>query len=77
MILGLFIAKVGEEEDSSAVGRYGLRERNKRADRLVEFAGQHEMIICNTIFKNQKRRLYTWKKFGRYGKESNRLHNGE
>jgi len=60
-ILGDFNAKVGEGEHGSAVSRYGLGERNERGDRLVEFAKQHEIIICNTIFKNHKRRLYTWK----------------
>lgn len=64
MILGDFNDKVEEETDGPVVRKYGLGEKNERGDRMVEFAKQHKIVICNTMFKNHWRKLYTWKNPG-------------
>ena len=55
-------AKIGQSDspESSAIGPHGLGERNERGDRLVDFATANEMVIANTLFKQHRRRLYTW-----------------
>ena len=57
--MGDFNAKVGQSDtpESSAIGPHGLGERG---DRLVDFATANEMVITNTLFKQHRRRLYTW-----------------
>ena len=59
--MGDLNAKVGNVAEKSAVGKYGLRERNERGTRLVEFAEKHRLVICNTHFQQHPRRLYTWR----------------
>ena len=60
--MGDFNTKVGQSDtpESSAMGPHGLGERNERGDRLVGFATANEMVITNTLFKQHRRRLYTW-----------------
>lgn len=64
LIIGDFNAKVGDTtmDDGirNIVGRYGLGVRNKRGDRLIEFAANNSLTIMNTTFKHHPRRLYTW-----------------
>ena len=57
-----FNANVGQSDspESSAIGPHGIGERNERGDRLVDFATANEMVISNTLFKQHRRRLYTW-----------------
>ena len=38
----------------------GSKSRNDRGEELVSFAISNELTICNTMFKQHKRRLYTW-----------------
>lgn len=42
------------------MGKYCLEEGNEIGERLSEFADNHAFKICNTRFKNRKRKLYTW-----------------
>jgi len=63
VLMGDFNAKIGEgfeigEED--IIGSFGLGVRNERGESLVSFATENELIVCNTWFKQHKRRLYTW-----------------
>ena len=58
IIMGDVNAKVGNVAEKSAVGKYGLGERNERGTRLVEFAEKHRLVICNTHFQQHPRRLY-------------------
>lgn len=60
IVLGDFNAKISQDNRSSAAGKYCLGKGNARGDRLLEFADKHSFKICNTWFKNHKRRLYTW-----------------
>ena len=42
------------------MGRFGYGERNERGERLLDFAGQHNMYICNTKFQQKPCRKWTW-----------------
>jgi len=62
-IMSDFNAKVGRREPStmsSAVGLYGLGETNESGEQLEDFCLEHEMVLANTMLKQQPRRLYTW-----------------
>jgi len=58
--MGDWNAKLGSTATSTAVGRFGLGERNEEGDRMVEFCEQNKLLVTNTLFKQPKRRLYTW-----------------
>ena len=64
VIMGYWNAIVGEGRDDIVVGEYGMGRRNKRGDKLVEFCKQRKLVVTNTWFKQNKRRIYTWKKPG-------------
>ena len=34
--------------------------RNEAGQRLIEFCQENALVIANTLFQQQKRRLYTW-----------------
>ena len=61
IIMGDFNAKVGERPPNTAVmGNHRLDEANDRGHKLVEFCDEQKLVIMNTLFKNHKRRKYTW-----------------
>ncbi|CAI9722361.1 Hypothetical predicted protein [Octopus vulgaris] len=47
-ILGDFNAKIGERAEAVIVGKFGLGERNKAGDRLVQFCQEQHMRLTNT-----------------------------
>ena len=51
----------GEGNEDDIVGRYGLRERNARGNRLIEFCARNKLVITNTLFQHHAKRRYTWK----------------
>ena len=53
-------AKVGDNEDSPAVGKYGFDNRNEARQRLIEFFKTNNLFISHTLFQQLKRRLHTW-----------------
>ena len=53
-------AKVGSQETPGITGKFGLGIWNKARQRLIEFCQENALVITNTLFKQHKRRLYTW-----------------
>ena len=60
IMMGVYNAIVGEENGDSYIGKYGLGKKNDRGSMLREFANNNKMVICNTVFKEPKRRIWTW-----------------
>ena len=42
----------------------GLGKTNERWERLIQFCERHDLCILNTMYKQPKRLLYTWKSPG-------------
>ena len=59
-IIGDWNAKVGSQETPGVTGTFGLGMRNEAGQRLIEFCQENALVIANTLFKQHKRRLYTW-----------------
>ena len=59
-IIGDWNAKVGTQETPGVTGKFGLGIRNEAEQRLIEFCQENALVIANTLFKQHKRRLYTW-----------------
>ena len=53
-------AKVGSQETSEVMGKFGLGVQNEAGQRLTEFCQENTLIIASTLFQQHKRRLYTW-----------------
>ena len=59
-IIGDWNAKVGSQETPGVTGKFGLRVQNEAGQRLIEFCQENALVIANTLFQQQERRLYTW-----------------
>ena len=59
-IIGDWNAKVGSQETPGVTGKFGLGMRNEAGQRLIEFCQENALVIANTLFQQDKRRLYTW-----------------
>ena len=59
-IIGDWNAKVGCQEISGAMGKFGLGVQDEAGQRLIEFCQENTLVIANTLFQQHKRRLYTW-----------------
>ena len=59
-IIGDWKAKVGSQETPRVTGKFGLGMRNEAGQRLIEFCQENLLVIANTLFQQQKRRLYKW-----------------
>ena len=59
-IIGDWNAKVGSQETPGVTGKFGLGVRNEAGQRKIEFCQENTLDIANTLFQQQKRRLYTW-----------------
>ena len=64
LVMSDFIATIGKGVTGNIVGRYGLGERKERGNRLVSFSEEEHLVIADTMFKQPKRKLYTWKNPG-------------
>ena len=53
-------AKVGSQETPGVTGKFGLGMWNEAGQRLTEICQENAPVITNTLFKQHKRRLYTW-----------------
>ena len=52
--------KVGSQEVPGVTGKFVLGVQNEEGQRLTEFYQQNTLVIANTLFQQNKRRLYTW-----------------
>ena len=59
-IIGDWNAKVGSEETPEVTGKFGLGVRNEAGQKLIEFCQENALVIANTLFQEDKGRLYTW-----------------
>ena len=51
---------MGSQETPGVTDKFGLGIRNEARQRLTEFCQENALVIANTLFQQQKRRLYTW-----------------
>ena len=58
--IGDWNAKVGSQETPEVTGKFGLGLQNEAGQRLIEFCQENALVIANTLFQQNKRRLYTW-----------------
>ena len=59
-IIGDWNAKVGSQEIPGVTGKFGLGIQNEAGQRLIEFCQEDALVLANTLFQQNKRRLYTW-----------------
>ena len=59
-IIGDSNAEVGSQETPGITGKFGLGLWNEAGQRLIELCQENALITANTVFQQQKRRLYTW-----------------
>ena len=59
-IIGDWNAKAGSQETPGVTGKFDLGLSNEAGQRLIEFCQENSLVIANTLFQQQKRRLYTW-----------------
>ena len=59
-IIGDWNAKVGSQEIPGVTGKFGLGVQNEAGQRLTAFSQENSLVIANSLFQQQKRRLFTW-----------------
>ena len=59
-IIGDWNAKVGSQETPGVTGKFGHGVQNKAGQRLTEVCQENALVIANTVFQQDKRRLYKW-----------------
>ena len=59
-IIGDWNAKSGSQEIPGVTGKFGLGVLNESGQRLIEFCQENTLVIGNTFFQQDKRKLYTW-----------------
>ena len=57
-IIGDWNAKVGSQETPGVTGKFGLGVQNEAEQRLTESCQESTLVIANTVFQQQKRKLY-------------------
>ena len=60
LFTGDWNAKVGSQETPGITGNFGHGVQNETGQRLMEFCQENTLVIANTLFQQNKRRLYTW-----------------
>lgn len=62
VVMGDFNAKLGqlEHKEYPITNKFGYRERNKRGERLLQFAQENNLSIMNTFFKKKSKQRWTW-----------------
>ena len=59
-ITGDWNAKIGSQEIPGVKGKFGLGVKNEAGQMLTAFSQENALFIANTLFQQQRRRLYTW-----------------
>ena len=59
-IIGDWNAKVGSQETPGITSKFGRGVQNEAGQRLIDFCQENTLVIANTPFQQNKRRLYTW-----------------
>ena len=59
-IIGDWNAKVGSQEIPRVTVKFCLGIQNEAGKRLTHFYQENALVIENTLFQQNKRRLYTW-----------------
>ena len=57
-IIGDWNAKVGSQETTEVTSKFALGVQNEAGQRLIEFCQENALVIANTFFQQQKRRLH-------------------
>jgi exonuclease III len=60
IIMGDWNSAVSDKSNSNIYGPYGLGNRNKRGQMLIDFWERTGLVITKTWFKKPNRRLYMW-----------------
>jgi len=59
-IIGDWNAKGGSQETPGVTGKFGFGVQNEAGQKLIEFCQEKALVIANSLFQQNKRRLYTW-----------------
>ena len=59
-IIGDYNAKVESQETPGVTGKFCLGVQNEAGQRLIEFCQENALVIANALFRQHKRRHYTW-----------------
>ena len=59
-IIGDWNTNVGSQETPGVTSKSGFGIWNEAGQRLIEFCQENALVIANTHFQQDKRRLYTW-----------------
>ena len=57
---GNWNVKVRSQETPGVTGNFGLGVQNEAGQRLIQLCQENALVIANTLFQQNKRRLYTW-----------------
>ena len=60
VVLGDLNARVGEEEIEGVVGKYGVPERNRSGESLLNMCIENDLVVGNSFFKKRMINKYTW-----------------
>ena len=63
IIGGDWNAKIGTDNTGweTIMGKFGYGDRNERGERLMEFAMDNELVICNSKFQHKECHKWTWR----------------
>ena len=56
--IGDWNAKVGSQETSGVIGKFGLGVQNKAGQRLIEFCQENALVLVNTLFQQHEKILH-------------------
>ena len=60
LIIGNCNEKTGSQEIPSVTGKFGITVQKEAGQRLTECYQENTLVIENTLFQQQRKRLYKW-----------------